>query len=146
MSKSYSLSVKLATNFNEKNIITVVEKAADVGFKFHQNIWDPNYQENIFLTPDEIVRKILNSDNMDEDGLNIFVDYQDTQFFFALKEAKDRFIELHCYGFAYVWVKEFINSGVFSTYSGGVDFGRYITLMLQVANNYPIICIRKEEW
>lgn len=66
----------------------------------------------------------MNLDNIDEDDLNIFVDYQDTQFFFALKEAKDPFIKPHCYGFAHVWVKEFSNSGIFSTYYRGIDFGR----------------------
>jgi len=70
---------------------------------------------------------------LESENCNIRAKFQNTDFFIWIFKEKNNLLKFSIGGFGIIWKEEFINNHY------GIDFARYVRLLLKVCRNFTIL-------
>ncbi|MFZ5953574.1 MAG: hypothetical protein ACOYT8_00575 [Candidatus Dependentiae bacterium] len=147
MSLLHVVSATINLSYNQEYIKKISESGLKIGFIYYNYIWNEGYEAAKLIGPDEIAERIINFDeNSNIEYYGIFTRYKDTAFKFWINKTDAGLCEITFSDFIN-WEVEFVHSGLIPllrlpTY--GLDFARYINIMLKLCNDFAVIGIMKE--
>lgn len=147
MSLLHLVSATINLSYNEESIKKISDSGLKIGFIYYDHVWNENYESSKLITSNVIANRIMSFDNNSNiEYYGIFTHFKDTTFKFWVNKTSAGLCEITFSDFIN-WEVEFANSGVISllklpTY--GLDFARYIDLMLKLCSDFSVVGIIKE--
>ncbi|MGB8367294.1 MAG: hypothetical protein WCD44_02950 [Candidatus Babeliales bacterium] len=94
---------------------------------FNLNKLDSNSATNLILTIEQ-----------EDERPKIYAKFQDTDFFIWIYKEKNNLLNFFIGDFCVAWKKEFMDNHY------GIDFARYIRLLLRVCNEFTILSLETD--
>lgn len=147
MSLLHVVSATINLSYNQESIKKISDSGLKIGLIYYNDIWDKNYEAARLIGPDEIAERIINfDDNSNAEYYGIFTRFKDTAFKFWVNKTNAGLCEITFSDFIN-WEVEFANSGLIPLLRlpiYGLDFARYINVMLKLCNDFSVVGITKE--
>ena len=128
MSISYSISIILNLKYEKNNIEYLFQQCLENNMCFYADPFDKLSK----LDSSGATTRMLTVELEDEER-NVYAKFQDTDFSIWVYKRKNNLINFFIGNFGIRWKKEFIHGGY------GIDFARYIRLLLRVCRNFTIL-------
>ena len=128
MGTFYSIDALLDIKYETSNMDYLFQKCIENNIYLYSDAFYDIYE----LNSNNAAARILSVELEPEDH-NIRARFQDTDFFIWIFKERDNLLSFSIGGFGVIWRKGFIND----TY--GIDFARYIRLLLRVCKNFTIL-------
>ncbi len=129
----YSVDVILDLKYEKNNIDCLFQKFIKNDIRLYKDSFDKLNE----LDSSNAAARIL-AVTLEPEDRCVDAKFQDTDFsIFVYKEKKD-LLSFSISGFGIVWRKEFINDNY------GIDFARYIRLLLRVCKDFTILALETD--
>lgn len=147
MSLLHVVNATIDLPYAEQSIKNISDCGLKIGFIFYNHVWNENYEAAKLISPSEIAQRIINFDDTSNvEYYGIYTRFKDTVFKFWINKTDT--------GLCEITFSDFINWQVEFAYSSkvpllnmptyGLDFARYINVMLKLCKDFPIMGIMKE--
>ena len=128
MSVFYSIRILLNLKYKEVHIDYLFQKCIENNMRLYKDAFENVYE----LNSSDSAARIL-AIELEPEERRVYVKFQDTDFSIAVYKEKANLLKFSISGFGIMWRKEFINDDY------GIDFARYIRLLLRVCRNLTIL-------
>jgi hypothetical protein len=133
MSIIYAIRILLDFSYEKNNIDYLFQKCIENNiYLYSDTFYDIHQLDSISATS-----RILSVELEPEDR-SILAKFQDTDFFIRIYKKENNLIKFSIGGFGIAWKKEFMNDHY------GIDFARYIRLLLRVCKEFAILSLETD--
>jgi hypothetical protein len=133
MSIIYAIRILLDFSYEKNNIDYLFQKCIENNICLYSDtFYDIHRLDSISATS-----RILSVELEPEDR-SILAKFQDTDFFIRIYKKENNLIKFSIGGFGIAWKKEFMDGHY------GIDFARYIRLLLRVCNEFTILSLETD--
>jgi len=133
MSVFYSVEIVLNFKYEKNNIDHFFQKCIENNIHLYPNAFDNIYK----LESNGATARIL-SIELEAEERCVRAKFQDTDFSIFVNKEKNSLLSFSINGFGTIWRKEFINDNY------GIDFARYIRLLLRVCQDFTILALETD--
>ena len=131
MSVSYTITIMLNLKYEESNIDYFFQKCLENSIRLHPDSFDNSNE----LDSSNAATRILTVELEDEERC-VRAKFQDIDFSIWVFKEKNNLINFFIGDFGIKWRKEFVNDDY------GIDFARYIRLLLRVCKDFTILALK----
>ncbi len=124
----YSVDVILDIKHKKNNIDYLFQKCLENNIHLYYGAF---YDVNRLNSSGATARILLVE--LEPEDRYVDAKFQDTDFFILIHKEKNNLLNFSISGFGIIWRKKFINDDY------GIDFARYIRLLLRVCRNFTIL-------
>jgi len=129
----YSVRAVLDLKYEKDNIDYLFQKCLENNIHLYADSFDKLNE----LDSSSAANRILSIDLECEDRC-ANAKFQDTDFFIRIFKKKNNLIKFSIGGFGRIWRREFINDHY------GIDFARYIRLLLRICRDFTILALETD--
>jgi len=132
MGITYSIRILLSFKYEKKNINYLFQKCLENNIRLYVPFSNLNE-----LNSSGASTRILTME-LEDDERYIHAKFQDTNFAISIYKKKNNLLKFSISNFGIMWRKEFINDNY------GIDFARYIRLLLRVCKDFTILALETD--
>ncbi len=129
----YTVEILLDLKYEKHNIDYFFQKCIENNINLYSDTFDNVYA----LDSNSAATQIL-AVEIDNEKPKVHAKFQDTDFFMWIYKKKNNLISFFIGDFGITWKKEFINDDY------GIDFARYIRLLLRICKDFTILELKTD--